>query len=66
MPSRFRLEGHFKGSPDFPIPEGWGPPERIPFMSDPKFGVPYTPMNSAGRPLANVSTDNMFWYIFQQ
>ncbi len=64
MPSVPRLNSHVGGgTPEFPIPEGWGAPDRVPFNSDPVFGVPYTPRNSAGDPL-RLTVDDLSWYIF--
>ena len=65
MPAADRLRGHAKGGTEkFPLPEGWNPPEKVPFNESP-LAAPYQPMSNAGKPL-KTTTGDMSWYIFSQ
>jgi hypothetical protein len=64
MPGVPRLNSHFRGHADWPVPQGFASPsQRIGFHADASFGVPYTPRTNAGAAI-NISTSDMFWYIY--
>jgi hypothetical protein len=55
-----------QGTPRFtPAPPGYLlPAQRIPYLQDPYFGVPYTPRRTGGGSLYPDTLDNMNWIIF--